>query len=298
MIIMQLKGGLGNQLFQYSLGRCLSIKKHTPLFLDISFFHDKTHEDHLLPHSKFMLNELDLDYTICNDHDSDRLVKKSRKAFSRFKRKIDPYNTCLFIEKGIGFDPKVFNLPKNVFVTGWFQSEKNFFPVRDLIRKEIRFKKIEDRANELMASKINSVNSVSIHIRRTDYFKNDESESYFGILGLNYYKKCVDIMRDKVFDPHFFIFSDDIDWVRKKFKISENITIVDINVNAHPAQDMRLMSLCKHNIIANSSFSWWAAYLNCNPDKIVLAPSLWFGTDPKSIKDIVPDSWIKIDNQW
>jgi len=107
----------------------------------------------------------------------------------------------------------------------------------------------------------------------------------------------MEFIGDKVANPHFFIFSDDITWVRENFAGSQNITIVDINTNGHPVEDMRLMSLCKHNITANSSFSWWAAYLNTNPGKMVLAPELWFGTAPENVKDIVPDNWIKIKNQ-
>lgn len=291
---MQLKGGIGNQLFQYSLGRQLSIKNQTELKLDISFYDDETLEDFLLPHSKFLIKDFDTRYTLCSESEKAKLVNKSRLFLSRVKRKINPYNTNLFIEKSLKFDPAVLSLPKDVFLTGWFQSEKYFFQIKELLKKELLFKKLQGNAHKQMAQKITSLNSVSIHVRRGDYFKNAEHTKYFGILNLNYYKKCVEYINNRVSNPHYFIFSDDVSWVVENFKIAGNKTIVDLKNESSAVGDMHLMSLCKHNVIANSSYSWWAAWLNNNVNKIVMAPSPWFGTDTERVNDMVPNDWIKM----
>jgi hypothetical protein len=140
---------------------------------------------------------------------------------------------------------------------------------------------------------ISSTNSVSIHFRRGDYLTNP-SVMDLGICELEYYYKCVDNLAKIVPDPHFFILSDDPEWVTNNIKINYPKTIICINLNNNDSEDLRLMSLCKHNIIANSSFSWWGAWLNSNPDKLVFAPKKWFNKTDRTAEKLIPDTWITV----
>jgi len=137
-------------------------------------------------------------------------------------------------------------------------------------------------------------NSVSLHIRRGDYLS--KSVEVFEPLNLDYYYSGIEYFNNTIKEPHYFVFSDDIEWAKSNFVQSSSYTVVDYNGADKGYEDMRLMSLCKHNIIANSSFSWWGAWLNRNPDKNVLAPKKWFSSKTSNLNsnDLLPSSWIKI----
>ena len=140
---------------------------------------------------------------------------------------------------------------------------------------------------------ISQTNSVSLHIRRGDYVSNQKTNQTHGTCDLDYYQRCITEIEKEVENPYFFVFSDEIEWVKENLKINHPAEYVDQNTGDKSYEDMRLMSQCKHNVIANSSFSWWGAWLNSYPDKIVFAPKRWFASDKHNTKDLIPEGWKK-----
>jgi hypothetical protein len=185
------------------------------------------------------------------------------------------------------------NLPDNSYLSGLWQTEKYFKDCEEIIRTEFTFKQPLNKKNSELSETIRRKNSVSIHIRRGDYIYNSEEYKIHGLCSIDYYKKAVECIANKAGELTLFIFSDDIEWVKNNLKFDFPIIFVDNNVDdIH--EDLRLMSLCKHNIIANSTFSWWGAWLNNNKEKIVIAPKKWFNEFEADTKDIYPDSWMRI----
>ena len=201
------------------------------------------------------------------------------------------------------FDPEVLDAPDGVYMAGSFISEKYFADIKPIILKEFRFVgKVSDEDEEEKVTKmIRCSESVSIHIRRGDFTENPQNRVAYNIIGNDYYNACVNYLAKRLKSPKFFVFSDDMDWVKTNFKIPYPTYYIENNYHSldhrigHKMdfQDMRLMSECQHNIIANSSFSWWGAWLNQNPRRIVCAPKEFVRISNFDNKDIVPDEWIK-----
>ena len=179
-------------------------------------------------------------------------------------------------------------------IRGFFQNEKYFINVREQLLKDFELTEDLNRQNLEMLEKIKNTESVSVHFRRGDYTKT-RLASVFGCCGENYYKNAIKIVAEKLSNkPTLFIFSDDIEWVKNNIKFDYETVFVDINSGKQGYFDLVLMKNCKHNIIANSSFSWWGAWLNENPNKIVVAPEPWICTRTVDNDfENVPDSWIK-----
>ena len=291
MIIVKLIGGLGNQLFQYSLGRSLAQKKNVQLKLDISGFQEyKLHAyglSHFNVKETFAMNE-----EIAKFQKYKRIPGKKSFLYNKLIANKNKY----FQERQFHFDKGVFDVSDNCYLVGDWQTEKYFKNIEDIIRKEITVKTPQTGKDAEIAKKTEEVNSVSIHIRRGDYANDLTTKDYFGIFGPEYYQKAMKIIAEKVKNPHLFVFSDDHDWVKKNIVLPYPTTYVDHNNADKNYEDLRLMSGCKHFIIANSSFSWWGAWLSQNPNKLVVGPKKWFNNVKKSVKtdDIMPDDWIKI----
>jgi hypothetical protein len=267
MIVVKIIGGLGNQMFQYAMGKYLAVKHSTELKLDLSGFKNyKTW--------KFELDNLNVDYK-----------KYQKNIFKKYVR---------IQEKHFHFDLEIMDLPDNVHIDGYWQSEKYFKSIRDHLLKDFVIKHTINEANQTILDNINSTNSVSLHVRRGDYITNPSASVLHGTCSLEYYNKAIKHITDNIDNPHFFLFSDDIEWVKSNIQINNQVTAVNINTIDNGYDDLRLMMNCKHNIIANSSFSWWGAWLNNNPEKIVLSPERWFLTDEHDAKDIIPKDWIKL----
>jgi hypothetical protein len=265
MIIVGLSGGLGNQMFQYAFGRSLEVfTKHTVNYSLYSFNSDLQRSYEL---DKFIMNVP----TITNQKYL-TLLKESHSYKERIKSYYLPYYRRFFItEREYCFDKKLFEVPDNCVVEGYFQSEKYFAGIRSLLLRDFVFKEPLVDGNLQLIRQIGSCESVSIHIRRGDYLKT----SLHPVYTEKYYLQAIEVLTQQVANPHFFIFSDDLGWAKKYLKISFPITFVENNNQGNSYKDMQLMSACKHNIIANSSFSWWGAWLNQNPGKVVVAPYPW-----------------------
>ena len=286
MIIVQLKGGLGNQLFQYAAGRQLSEKHNVQLKFDLSFlnaeFKNQTHTKRY-----FELNNFNINAEIASEKEIQAIRKQRWKnIFTPIwlkERESDLYNQ--FCKAG-----------KNCYLDCYFQSEKYFINISKQIRKELIFRESLTEADWIeIKNRINDSNSVSLHFRRGDYIENPIINEFHGVCSIDYYHKAIKTIAEKVENPYFFIFSDDIQWVIQNFKIDfPTVFIEKKDENMH--SDFQLMSLCKHNIIANSSYSWWAAWLNNNENKIVIAPEKWFANTEKQNKttDLIPEKWLKL----
>jgi hypothetical protein len=192
------------------------------------------------------------------------------------------------------YDPAFFDIGRNVNIFGYFQSEKYFKFIRKDILNIFKFKGASDPNYLEVVRKIQASNSVSVHIRRGDYVLNKTANAFHGVLSIAYYKKALNHIKANVAKPKIFLFSDDPEWVRKNFSFIGRFDLVDFNRGELSYRDMELMSLCKHNIIANSSFSWWGAWLNLNKDKIVIAPKKWLRDESVPLNDIIPESWVSL----
>ena len=179
------------------------------------------------------------------------------------------------------------------YMSGYWQSENYFESNRSILINDFSFRIPLNARNADALRLISSSNSVSIHIRRGDYLHNANAKATHGLCSLEYYHKAIRLIKATIGKPRFFIFSDDMLWVKAHLEPEEDCIFVDWNFGVDSYNDMRLMSLCKHNIIANSSFSWWGAWLNRNPDKVIIAPKRWFAGKIND-SNIIPSSWIRI----
>lgn len=204
-----------------------------------------------------------------------------------------PFDALVHDQEPVSYIPELFdNLSANQYLLGHFQSYKFFEEYRDSILKEFRFSK------EMLSSKTNHAsieirkcNSVSLHVRRGDYLNGYYYETLGKVCNIDYYKRAVEYICKKLDNPYFFVFSDDPEYVAENLQI-KNATYIDFNIGDDSWQDMYLMSQCNHNIIANSTFSWWGAWLNENPQKIVVAPNRWFANMEND--EIVLPEWIRL----
>ncbi len=274
MIIVNIIGGLGNQMFQYAMGRSLAIKSKQKLKLDLAAFEN-------YPLRNFELDVFNIDPEIASKEEINQLKE----------------NKLNFTEKYFHFDSEILGLDQSTFLVGYWQSEKYFINYKDIILKEFILKNELSHQSSQFQKAIESTISVSLHIRRGDYITNPTTNSFHGACSLEYYKNAVSLIVNRVDKPQFFIFSDDLDWAKENLNFIEKITFIKLNENIPDHEEMYLMSQCKHNIIANSSFSWWGAWLNQNVDKIVIAPEKWFLDETMNTKDLIPDTWIHLDDE-
>lgn len=293
MVAVELIGGLGNQMFQYATARALALHRDEPLSLDGRLFDNYKLRNFCLSHFSIeaivVKNDLLLKTPGFSKKVVDRLLKKTNTFILQNKL------FSVYQEKNLLFDDSLFrNGKKNIYLKGYFQSEKYFVKYEDQLRKDFKIVTSLKKETIDLLKIIKEKNSVSLHIRRGDYLSNPAVNAIHGTCDLNYYHRAIEIIKEKIEHPIFFIFSDDIDWAKENLKLKNTTYFVDFNDASTSYEDLKLMSACKHNIIANSSFSWWGAWLNTNKNKTVIAPSKWFNTDVLNSQDIIPDSWMKI----
>lgn len=298
MIYIKLQGGLGNQMFEYAFARALSLKTNDKICFDMSGITNLTHNVYSLQH----FNIIDVD-TVEN-YDVKKQKKIGYKVLNHFtwrafnkgglqkKFKIEKNMQFVFNAFGIyyctdGYVKTYKSLSKDKYLEGFFQSSKYFKKCDELIKKELRVKEKILPSNEKILKEIKNSQSVCVHIRRGDY----TVVTNHLVCTIDYYRKAITLMKEKVKKAKFYIFSDDIEWVKKNLGFDKDVIFVEGNNPNY--EELRLMYSCKHFIISNSSFSWWAQHLSSNKSKIVIAPSRWFN-DKEQICDIFEDSWIKI----
>lgn len=297
MIIVGIFDGLGNQMFHYAFYRALKMKKKE-VKIDIISTWNKYRADH----NGYELNKIfKINIDIATAKERNYFLNgffigkslKKRNFISKIRLRLLEKNKRIYIWKNakeaITYNEKYFN-ENNIYYFSHYQSEKYFKSIEQEIRNDFMFPLIYDDKNKKLLDKIKNTNSVSLHVRRGDYVNIKE---YYDVCSLAYYKNAIDIIRKNIKKPIFYIFSNDIPWCKKYFDIT-NIVFVDCNKSSDSFRDMQLMSYCKHNIIANSTFSWWGAWLNNNKEKMVMAPNRWF-YHIKETCDIIPDNWYKVD---
>lgn len=292
MIISYIIGGLGNQMFQYAAGRALSLKHKQPLLLDISgFAHYSLHQGFELP--------LVFSCPVTTASTKDVQTVLGWQAYPLLKRQLSSPRWAMLrsdtfiVEPHFQYWAGISEVPQKAYLTGYWQSERYFQAISDVIRADFTFKPPLNEKNADIAQQISHVNAVSLHIRRGDYVQNPITLATHGLCTLDYYKAAIQTIAQSVEQPQFFIFSDDIAWVKANLTLPYPCHYIAHNQGAESYNDMRLMSLCQHHIIANSSFSWWGAWLNPSPTKIVIAPKQWFADD-KNVGDLLPHSWITL----
>lgn len=290
---------MGNQLFQYALGRALSSKNGERLKFEISYFKTGARKYSL---GKFNIPEAQSGFADESDLQNIGVPEVYNKSlFARIKRKFfriteyfKPISQKKFIlEPYFHFCPDILNIKGSAYLSGVWQSEKYFISSESEIRKEVTLKETPSGEAKDWLQKIACCNAVSLHVRRGDYVKSKKSNQFHGLCTPEYYQNAIEFISQKIPNPVFFVFSDDILWAKNNLKICYPVCYVS-SETLPDYEELIIMSKCNHNIIANSSFSWWGAWLNTNKDKVVIAPRKWFNSHTASPVDLIPDSWIKI----
>ena len=292
MILISLQGGIGNQLFQYATARRLAHVHNTELKLDLS----------LLADDKLRIYELN-HFNICAqtaDNNDFLLLKKnmlSKKIRTYLKGLFQGKNVLTVVrEKHFPFDETVLALADNTFFEfGYWQTEKYFKDIKHILQQELTLKdNLSTQSNEVALRIQNTPNTVCLHVRRGDYVSNPLTNSVHGTCSLQYYQKALQLIEQKYPELNLFVFSDDPEWTCANIQSNHPMVFVNHNGAETAYEDLHLMSLCQHNIIANSSFSWWGAWLNQNPEKIVCYPNPWFRSEELDTCDLCPDNWHKV----
>lgn len=284
MFVVRLIGGLGNQMFQYAFARKLSITKGMPFKLDVNWYAEGSF-------SKDSLRFFELDeFNIATGLAAAGEIRAARRypvrrIFRKIRRKIFGEN--------YGYDPRAFAVRDGDYLEGFWQSERYFADVADTIRKDLTLKAGLGGAARELETEILSGESVSVHVRRGDYISEKILARIYGNLGPDYYRRAVELIKSKTASPRFFVFSDDVAWAKENLDLGAPTVFVS-RPGLDDAEELVLMSRCRHHIIANSSFSWWGAWLDPRPDKIVVAPKRWFRSWRFRTRDILPAYWIGI----
>lgn len=285
-IFIRLSGGLGNQMFQFALGHRLAKLNHTELLIDLEWFHN-------IPvgssYQKERLNLLNCNAKYFNSHGNLKEISgiyRNSIAAYFFSKKIAFKEKEHYI-----FDPNVFQLKNGQYLDGYWQSYKYFNEHNELRTIFQPSKKLHTNTLKYL-DPIQDNNSVMLHVRRGDYLNSKTANEFHGLQTKDYYDNALDFIEQKISNPLIYIFSDDITWAKVNFKEKHKYIFVDnIYDSDNVIDELYLMAQCKHQIIANSSLSWWGAWLNNNPQKIVVTPRQWLIKNPKTLNDLIPSTW-------
>lgn len=296
MLLVNLIGGLGNQMFQYAFGIGLSDKREIQVKFDTTDLLDRSHKENFT-YRDFELHVFDAPVDIASDRELS--MYKYRIGFTldnlyyKITRKLK--NVEFYSEKKyFAYEPGVLATSDNTYFTGYWQNERYFKENSELIRQAFSFRNCPEGKNKELARQLQADNSIAVHIRRGDYANNQHVQNVHGMCSPEYYQRAVELIASKVSEAKLYVFSDEPEWVMQNLSFAHPATYVNHNKGSNSFEDMRLMSLCKHNIIANSSFSWWGAWLNANPDKIVVAPTKWMQGLHIDCSDLIPKQWIRL----
>lgn len=290
-VIVRLNGGLGNQLFQYATGRSISIRNGCPIFLDLSVFnYYKLHNYSL---AAYKLPASVLPDSVGNHFE--KVIPERPALHYRILRRLMPSRYWpICSEKSMAFHPEVCELKAPVLINGYWQSEKYFVDIRQQLLRELTLPHALHGRDAEVAQEAQSTDAISLHVRRADYVTNVATRQIHGTCSVEYYAQGLKAILPRCDNPCLFVFSDDASWARENIRLDVKTIYVDHNGPDKNYEDLRLMSLCRHHIIANSSFSWWGAWLNAHDDKVIVSPRTWFADSSRQTQDIIPSQWIKI----
>jgi hypothetical protein len=320
VVVTRLSGGLGNQLFQYAAGRSLAHQSGARLVIDATAF--------TLPVEprKFALGPYPIDADVRYDgyaYEPVRPTLRFPRPVGFPERPDGPLDAIMYIlgkrggaadrivralwrlahrasggaglaafaERSYDYDPRFAHLGRRTYLVGYWQSYRYFDDVHDLIRRETTLPRPPDHENLRWLTQIRQSNSVCVHVRRGDYLL-PRAFDHHGVCSEDYYRCAIHLIEQRVSDPRFFVFSDDLDWCRGRFS-GANVALVDANSADAAHDELRLMASCRHHIIANSSLSWWGAWLARHDDQIVVGPDPWF-TELRRTPDLYPPNWLAV----
>lgn len=325
MIVVNIIGGLGNQLFQYALGRRLGIETGLPLRLDAGDFATYTLRSYELEHFRIATPQATPEeVAVLRAHDRISAFQRVMQRAYVVKEKLlhgkapslppptppippraawpaslrePPFPVRIVKEPASqAFDPGVLQVGGHAYLIGYWQSEKYFDSIADTLRDDLRLREEPQPVAVEWARRIAGVNAVSLHVRRGDYVTNPDVVAAHGGCAIGYYTQAARRILERHRDAHFFVFSDEPPWVRQNLPLDAPADIVSDGHALRSHEEMWLMSQCRHHIVANSSFSWWGAWLNPRPDKTVIAPARWWASQGRDDRDVVPASWLRIPN--
>lgn len=287
MIVSQIFGGLGNQLFQYAAGAVLAKRLNVEHQINTQFY-DKGQPVELdFRLDKYCLDATEVDRKLLPARSRDGLINFFLSQFRHTDLKG-------YKEASFELDNDFFSLKDQTYLLGYWQNEKYFDNYATFIRELFTIKSALSAENKAVADEINNCVAVSLHIRRGAFVSNSKFNAIHGTPALDYYCRAADLIAEKCqHSPTFFAFSDEPEWVKENLKLPFDVRVVSHNGPADNYEDIRLMSHCQHHITANSSFSWWGAWLNPSPEKIVIAPNQWFA-DLSMQHDPVPKNWLRL----
>lgn len=289
-VTVRLQGGLGNQLYQYAAARSLSICERRPLLIETKLIAGESYRHYAL--SAFNISGTHVGLL---DQWNTRWACSVRAG--RTFRIICPmaWNYKICHDKENGYDNTIYgHNHKHLVMQGYWQSYRYFEKYTETIKRDYTFREDADDNNTELIAEISNKEAVAIHIRRGDYVSNSFFNETLGICSREYYDKALKVISKKVNNPYYYVFTDDPAWVKNNFYIPGLMSIVDHNLGRADHEDLRLMMHCKHFIIANSSFSWWGAWLAYYKDKVVIAPAQWFKNDRTPHEDRIPHDWMRI----
>ncbi len=296
MIIVRLQGGLGNQMFQYAFGKNLAAMKGVDFKLDISHLQAR-YKSKKKVFRTFDLDIFNIEYKIATNFEILKFAipRVNNKYLFHVLDKIYKRKNVFVETRPYLFDKGVFANPGEAYYIGYWQSFKYFESISDQIKKNFLIKYPPLNVSTELYKKIMNSNSICLNFRRTDYIGDKTLGTLIGEDGNKYYKNAIENILDKVSNPTFFIFSDDIEWCKANIKLSSETIFVDYR-HAGPKYSnyLKLMSACKNFVIPNSSFAWWAAWLSENINKIIIVPNQWTTNIRLNESDLVPETWEKI----
>ena len=306
MIIINMKGGLGNQLFQYACGRALILRQEEKntivnkdnsaedrdsdsiLKLDITGYGENNGIDTMRHYS---LEAFNIQAKIATREE----IRKLKYPYRIISKGWRFFRVKVLRQFNVGFNPRIFNKQGSIYLDGFFQTEKYFIDKEKEIQADLTLKDpLDQKAQEVSVKIKNAENIISLHVRRGDYVSDPKTNQHHGTCGSEYYSRALEYITSKIGkDVTVFVFSDDIEWVRNNMSLPYPAVYVS-SPDIPDYEELTLMSQCRHHIIANSSFSWWGAWLNPNPNKIVIAPKRWVRATNIDISEVVPNNWIRL----
>lgn len=289
MIIVRIYGGLGNQMFQYGAGKALATYYDVPLKLDLRWMRRYRHREFLL--DRFPIS---FDEAACSDWLKFTWFPFQRHPFFLYMKLIRKLNPLIYMEQSLPYNPGFWNLGSDCFLFGYFQSEQYFKNYSDLVRKEFSYNPdLSLYAPEVIRA-VQTRGSTAIQFRRGDYVTNSAANRSIGICPMEFYDRAVAYVESRQKQFHLVVFSDEIDWCRENLRYDK--VVFAERKGGTPLDDMFIAAQCDNIILANSTFSWWCAWLNQNPAKIVVAPGQWFRNPElnRQTSDLIPEGWAKL----
>lgn len=290
MVIVKLMGGLGNQMFQYAAGRALSLHHQCDLKIDLDFLLDRRPREPGFVYRDYDLGIFNIEPLIANSLEVKTLTRKTgNKEADKIRNALFGRKQSFFKEPFFKFYPDFFQIKPPVYLHGYWQSEKYFKPFEEQIRKDFIFRDKPGQQAQYLAEQIKKCTSVCVNIRRGDFVSNP----LHGAKDTGYYRQASKTIESKIESPEYFVFSDDIEWCKENLRFSAPTHFIGHEYAGRKFSDyLYLMTCCNHFIIPNSSFGWWAAWLNNDREKIVIAPQKWFENGPDDTFDLYPADWL------